>query len=145
MDTEKMLRITATLFIPLSELEVSFVRSSGPGGQHVNKTSTQVELRFDLAKSPSLREDDRRWLLSRLGGKVDSEGVLQITSQEYRSQLRNRVDATEKLVEMLREALIRPKKRRATKPTKSAKEKRLTSKKIHGERKAQRRGGRNDD
>jgi len=139
------LSISEGLTIPISELEFRFVRSSGPGGQHVNKTSTQVELRFDLLNSPSISDADRRWLLSRLGRKVDSSGILQVTSQEYRSQLRNRTSTIEKLRDMLKEAMRRPKKRKPTKPTKGAKERRLESKKKHSTVKSLRSGGRFSD
>ncbi len=122
--------------IPLSEIEIRFVRSSGPGGQHVNKTSTQAEISFNLWKSPSIPDSDRLWLSTRLTNKLDSEGNLQVTSQAYRSQLRNRQDAIEKLIAMLEQALERPKKRKPTKPGRGANASRLRSKKLHGERKA---------
>ncbi len=122
--------------IPLSEIDIRFVRSSGPGGQHVNKTSTQAEISFDLMSSPSIPESERLWLRSKLASKLDTEGRLQVTSQAYRSQLRNREDAIEKLVLMLNQALQRPKKRKLTRPTHGAKESRLRSKKLHSERKA---------
>src|SRR5665213_3178265 len=89
------------LRIPLDEIRISFTRSSGPGGQHVNKTSTQAELTFDLGHSPSLSVVDRAWLLSRLASKLDSSGVLHISSQEFRSQLRNKNAVMEKLKAML--------------------------------------------
>jgi ribosome-associated protein len=127
--------INSHLTIPFSELDIRFTRSSGPGGQHVNKTSTQAELTFDLERSPSLTEADRSWLKSRLASKLDTTGVLRITSQEYRSQGRNKKDALEKFAAMLREALVRPKKRKKTKPSRSAVEKRLESKKKRGETK----------
>ena len=136
---ETHLYITGTIQIPLSEIGISFVRSSGPGGQHVNKTSTQAELTFDLAHSPTLSENDREWLIGRLASKLDSNGVLRITSQEYRSQLRNRKNALEKLQSILQQAIARPKKRKKTKPSKGAVEKRLTSKKKAGEKKKLRR------
>jgi ribosome-associated protein len=135
--TEKpnFLSIGKNIEIPLSEIEISFTRSSGPGGQHVNKTSTQAELTFDLANSPSIPPQDRDWLLSRLASKLDSNGVLRVTAQEYRSQLRNKTGALEKLRSLLTEALIRPKKRKKTKPSAAAKRKRLDSKKKAGEKK----------
>ena len=135
LEEETHLYITDTIRIPLSEIEISFIRSSGPGGQHVNKTSTQAELTFDLAHSPSFYEDDREWLLSRIASKIDSNGVLRITSQEYRSQLRNKKAAIEKLQSMLQQAIKRPKKRKKTKPSRTAVEKRISSKKRVGERK----------
>lgn len=135
MEEEKYLRISSRLSIPLQEIEISFTRSSGPGGQHVNKTSTQAELSFDLAHSPSLSEDDRAWLLLRLASKLDSEGRLRITSQTYRSQLRNKNAALEKLASILGSALVRPKARKKSRPSKTAKENRLRSKKKESEKK----------
>jgi ribosome-associated protein len=134
-EKQNFLSIGKNIEIPLSEIEISFTRSSGPGGQHVNKTSTQAELTFDLANSPSIPPQDRDWLLSRLASKLDSNGVLRVTAQEYRSQLRNKTGALEKLRSLLTEALIRPKKRKKTKPSAAAKRKRLDSKKKAGEKK----------
>lgn len=138
MDEEKFLRISDKISIPLSEIEISFTRSSGPGGQHVNKTSTQADLTFDLQNSSSILNEDRAWLISRLGTRLDTEGRLRITSQEYRSQLRNKTAAIEKLQSMLADGLVRPKKRKKSKPSKAAKEKRLESKKKAGEKKRMR-------
>jgi ribosome-associated protein len=135
IDRQNILEVTPTLRIPLAEINFRFVRSSGPGGQHVNKTSTQVELTFDLANSPSIREDDKLWLMQRLSSRLDREGVLQITAQEHRSQLRNKTEAMRKLVQLLADALKRPKRRKPTKPTRGAKEARIASKKIHGAKK----------
>jgi ribosome-associated protein len=132
---ENILWITDRLQIPIAEIAISFVRSSGPGGQHVNKTSTQAELVFDLANSPSITEADRAWLISRLASKLDSSGILRVTSQEYRSQLRNKQDALEKLEAMLRSAILRPKPRKKSKPSRSAVEKRIGAKKKAGEKK----------
>jgi ribosome-associated protein len=138
MEEEKYLRISSRLRIPLEEIEIFYTRSSGPGGQHVNKTSTQAELAFDLARSPSISEEDRIWLLNRLAPKLDSEGRLRVTSQAYRSQLRNKNAALEKLASMLGNALVRPKGRKKTKPSKTAKETRLRSKKKASEKKRMR-------
>jgi len=132
---ENILWITGRFQIPIAEIQISFVRSSGPGGQHVNKTSTQAELVFDLAHSPSINEADRAWLMSRLASKLDSSGILRVTSQEYRSQLRNKQDALEKLESMLRSAIVRPKPRKKSKPPRSAVEKRIGTKKKAGEKK----------
>jgi ribosome-associated protein len=126
------------LRIPLEEIRISFTRSGGPGGQHVNKTSTQAELTFDLAHSPSLSDADRSWLLDRLASKLDSSGVLHISSQEFRSQLRNKNAALEKLQTLLKNALVRPKARKKRKPSKAAKETRLRTKKLAGEKKKMR-------
>ena len=135
---ETHLIITDALRIPLAEIDIAYVRSSGPGGQHVNKTSTQAELTFDLAHSPSIPEADRAWLISRLGTKLDTGGVLHVTSQEYRSQLRNKKAALDKLRSMLALAMQRPKKRKKTKPSRSAIEKRLAGKKKASDKKKMR-------
>ncbi|HZK76877.1 MAG TPA: alternative ribosome rescue aminoacyl-tRNA hydrolase ArfB [Candidatus Kapabacteria bacterium] len=136
IDSEaSFLQISERLRIPLDEIQISFTRSSGPGGQHVNKTSTQAELTFDLAHSPSISENDRIWLLDRLRSKLDSAGVLHVSSQEFRSQLRNKNAAVEKLRAMLERAMVRPKPRKKIKPSRAAKETRLRTKKIAGEKK----------
>jgi ribosome-associated protein len=125
--------------IPVSELEIRFSRSGGPGGQHVNKTSTQAELSFDLVNSPSIPLDDREWLVERLKHRLDSTGRLRLTSQDTRSQRQNKAIVLERFQEMLRHALRRPKKRKATKPSRAAVERRIESKKRRGETKSQRR------
>ena len=131
--------VSPSILIPLSEIEIAFTRSSGPGGQHVNKTSTRAEITFDLKNSPSIPEQDRVWLLSRLATKLDSDGRIHIAAQEYRSQLRNKQKAIERLEAMLQEAIKRPKKRKKSKPTKSSVEARLKSKKKASDIKKQRR------
>lgn len=123
------------ILIPFEEIRISYTRSGGPGGQHVNKTSTQAELTFDLAHSPSISNADRAWLLERLASKLDSSGILHISSQEFRSQLRNKNAAIEKLQNLLESAIRRPKPRKKIKLSKAAKETRLRSKKIAGEKK----------
>ena len=125
--------------IPVSELDIRFSRSSGPGGQHVNKTSTQAELTFDLANSPSIPPEDREWLLEKLKPKLDSSGKLRLTSQDTRSQRQNKAIVIERFGEMLRHALRRPKKRKPTKPSRAAVQRRIESKKKRGETKSQRR------
>ncbi len=124
-----MLQITPTIAIADSELVERFVRSSGPGGQNVNKVSTAVELRFDVANSPSLPEALRARLLARRDRRLTDDGVLVISAQRFRTQDRNREDARERLAEIVRAALHVPKKRVATKPTRASKERRLTGKK----------------
>jgi ribosome-associated protein len=131
--------ISDRIVILLAEIEITFTRSSGPGGQHVNKTSTRAEIAFDLAHSPSIPEQDRAWLTTRLASKLDTEGRIRIAAQEYRSQLRNKQAAIERLQTMLQEALKRPKKRKRSKPTRSSVEARLTSKKRAGDIKKMRR------
>ena len=132
---DAFIEITPHLRIPLDEVRIAFTRSGGPGGQHVNKTSTQAELAFDVAHSPSVSEADRAWLLARLASKLDSAGVLHLSSQEFRSQLRNKNAALDKLRAMLEQAIARPKPRKKVKLSKAAREMRLRSKKLAGEKK----------
>ncbi|HET7087936.1 MAG TPA: alternative ribosome rescue aminoacyl-tRNA hydrolase ArfB [Anaerolineae bacterium] len=131
--------IDASLAIPLSELKFRFTLSSGPGGQHVNKAATQVELLFDVARSPSLNDAQRQRILRALERFIDSSGVLHLTSQSTRSQLRNRQDVSERFQALLHQALKPRKKRRATKPTAASREQRLEKKKRRGATKRSRR------
>jgi len=124
--------------IPLSELEFRFSRSSGPGGQHVQKASTRVELLFDVARSPSLDDEQRARVLNRLSGYVDSDGILHVVSQSERSQWRNRREVVERFQELMRRALARRKQRRATRPTAASREKRLEQKRRRSQIKRQR-------
>ena len=114
-----MLRITPSIAIPDHELVERFVRSSGPGGQNVIKLSTAVELRFDALNSPSLPVDLRARLLARRDRRITDEGVVVLSAQRFRTQDRNREDARERLAELIRAALVVPKKRVATKPTRA--------------------------
>src|SRR5215510_7454499 len=124
-----MLRITSQIAIDEAELDEAFIRASGPGGQNVNKLSSAVQLRFDVRQSPSL-PDDVRTRLERLAGKrLTREGVLVITAQRHRTQERNRADARERLIELVREAATPPVPRRPTRPTRASKERRIDSKK----------------
>jgi ribosome-associated protein len=122
--------VTPTISLAEEELEESFVLASGPGGQNVNKVSSAVQLRFDVARSPSLDEDVRARLSALAGQRLTKDGVLVIDARSHRSQERNRADAKSRLVELIRRAAIPPKPRRATKPSKAAKRRRLESKKI---------------
>jgi ribosome-associated protein len=136
---ESTVRITETVSIPMSELSFRFARSSGPGGQHVNRSATQVELLFDVANSPSLNETQRRRVLRKLKSRIDKEGVLHLVSQETRSQLRNREEVVERFQELMREALRIAKRRLPTRPTRAARERRLATKRRRSETKRRRR------
>jgi ribosome-associated protein len=126
------MRISAHITIPDSELTERFLRAAGPGGQHVNRTESAVELRFDVAHSPSLPEDVRARVLARRDRRLTGEGVLVIQAQRFRDQARNREDARERLADLLRSALHAPKKRVATRPTRASKERRLVGKQKRG-------------
>jgi len=135
---ESVLQVTDRVSIPLSELRFRFSRSSGPGGQHASRTETRVELVFDLARSPSLSEEQRERTLRALTPYLDQDGVMHLVSQSTRSQLRNRQEVVERFRNLLREALKVPKKRYPTKPTKPVREKRLEEKRRRSEIKRQR-------
>lgn len=124
-----MIRVTDTISIDESELEESFVRSSGPGGQNVNKLSTAVQLRFDVRRSLSLPNDVAIRLMRLAGKRMTKDGVLVLVAQNHRTQERNRAEAQERLVELIREAAVRPVPRRATKPTRAARKERMDTKK----------------
>jgi ribosome-associated protein len=127
-----MIRINAALSIDEREVEESFVRASGPGGQNVNKVSSAVQLRFDARRSPSLPEDVRARLMRLAGSRLTRDGVVIINAQRHRTQARNRAEALGRLVELIRHATIAPRARRATKPTKAARERRINAKKRRG-------------
>jgi ribosome-associated protein len=139
MSSDPDLRITDTVTIPLAELHFQFSRSSGPGGQHVNRTATQVELTFDVHNSPSLGEAQRARVLARLDSYIDSRGVLHLTSQATRSQYRNRADVVTRFQHLLRDALHIPKPRRPTRPSAAATKQRLQEKRHTSTRKQARR------
>jgi ribosome-associated protein len=135
-----MLTVTSRLQIPDDEFEFTFTRSSGPGGQNVNKVSSKAQLRWQAARSPSLPEEVRARFLALFGSRLTGEGELLIASQRYRDQRRNMEDCLEKLRAMLREVAAAPRRRKPTRPKRSSIEKRLSDKKLQGARKRQRRG-----
>ena len=122
------IQITPNLAIDEREIEEQFVLASGPGGQNVNKVATAVQLRFDVAHSPSLPHDLRARLMRLAGRRLTKDGVLVLTAQRFRTQERNRTEAREKLAEMIKRASIPPKPRKKTKPSKAAKRRRLDQK-----------------
>ena len=140
-----MIKITNTLSIPEQEIEEKFVLSSGPGGQNVNKVATAVQLRFDISQSSTLPDDIKERLRGIAGSNLTSDDVLIIESAESRSQRKNRENARSKLAALIREAMIPPKKRKDTKPSRHAKEKRLNQKQIRAQKKALRRKPKQDD
>jgi ribosome-associated protein len=139
-----MIRINDTISIDERELDERFVRASGPGGQNVNKVSTAVELRFNVAES-ALPPDVKQRLTTLAGSRMTGDGVLLIDSREHRTQGMNREAAQARLVALIQLAAQRPKTRRRTKPKRAAKEQRLESKRQRGAVKASRRGGQSDD
>ncbi len=134
-----MIQVTPQIAIDESELVESFVRSSGPGGQNVNKVSSAVQLRFDARRSPSLPNDVAIRLMKIAGKRLTKDGVIVIAAQQHRQQERNRADARERLFDMIREAAIPPVPRRATKVPRSEKKKRLEGKKRRSQIKGLRR------
>jgi ribosome-associated protein len=127
-----VIEITPSLQIDERDLQIDFVRASGPGGQNVNKVATAVQLRFDVPAS-SLPEEVKSRLIQLAGNRVTAEGVLLIEAKRYRTQEQNREDAIQRFVELVRKSLVKPKARRKTKPTKTSKEERLKAKKKRGE------------
>jgi ribosome-associated protein len=134
-----MIRITDTISIDESEIEESFVRSSGPGGQNVNKLSTAVQLRFDVRHSPSLPNDVAIRLMRLAGRRMTKEGVLVLIAQQHRTQERNRAEAMDRLIDLIKQAAVAPKPRRKTKPTKASRERRIEGKKQRAKIKQLRR------
>jgi ribosome-associated protein len=127
-----MIRVTAHIALDEREISEDFVRASGPGGQNVNKLSTAVQLRFDVRHSPSLPHDVRSRLERLAGSRLTREGVIIITAQRHRTQGRNRQDALDRLIDLIRKAAVAPVKRRPTKPTRASRERRIEGKKRRG-------------
>jgi ribosome-associated protein len=123
-----MIPVTPKIALDENELEERFIRSPGPGGQNVNKLSTAVQLRFDVARSPSLPDDVRRRLVRIAGRRISTEGILTIEAHRFRARERNRQDAVARLVDLVRLAAHQPKPRKPTRPTIASKERRLASK-----------------
>lgn len=137
--TPNALVVTDHLLIPRSELEFRASRAGGPGGQHVNKSSTRIELTWNVAASRALTDDQRALLLRKLAARLDASGAIRIVASESRSQTRNRDDAERRLAMLLRRSLLVPKPRRKTRPSRAAVEKRLRTKKKASEKKRERR------
>jgi ribosome-associated protein len=134
-----LLAVNESLSIPRTELDIRVSRSSGAGGQHVNKTSSRVEIFWNIVGSRALSDEQRARLREKLASKLTTEGSIRVVASDMRSQSRNRELAEERLADLVRRALVIPRKRRATKPTRAAKEARLDSKKRHSTKKRDRR------
>ena len=135
---QNVLPVNDSLSIPRSELDVRVSRSSGAGGQHVNKTSSRVEIFWTIVHSRALNDEQRARLTAKLSSRMTTDGSVRVVASDMRSQTRNRELAEERLAELIRRALIVPRKRRATKPTAASREARLESKKRHSSKKADR-------
>jgi len=134
-----MIRVTDTISINEDEIKFNFIRASGPGGQNINKVSTAVQLRFNVRNSPSLPEEVRRRLIQIAGKRVTEDGILIIEAKQQRTQERNKQDAINKLVALIREAAKEPKERKKTKPDKNAIQRRLDEKRKQSEKKESRK------
>ena len=144
MIDDSLLPITDVLAIPTEELSFRFSRASGPGGQHVNRSATQVELLFDVAHSPSLTDEQRAHIQRALASRIDREGVLHLTASGSRSQLQNRQEVVARFQSLLRRALHVPRPRRPTHPTRAARQRRLEHKRRRSAIKRERRGVREE-
>jgi ribosome-associated protein len=133
--SENLLAVNDSLSIPRNELDVRVSRASGAGGQHVNKTSSRVEIFWNIPASRALTDEQRARLLDKLSSRLTTEGSIRVVASDMRSQIRNRDLAEERLVELVRRSLVVPRKRKPTRPTRAAKEARLESKKKHSHKK----------
>lgn len=134
-----MIKITPFISLNDTELQYDFIRASGPGGQNVNKVTSSVQLRFDIHNSPSLTSEVKERLIKLAGSRVTEDGILIIEAKRYRTQEQNRYDATQRLITWIQKALEKPKERKATRPSITAKAARMDDKKKHGEIKRIRR------
>lgn len=134
-----MIKITPDITISEDEIQIQFMRASGPGGQHVNKTATAVQLRFDIKNSLSLPVDIRERLLRFPDRRITADGVLVITARRFRSQDQNRQDAVQRLVDLIQKSAAKPRRRRKTKPSRASIKRRLENKRRHGAKKGMRR------
>ncbi len=134
-----MIKVTNSIRLPENEIQLDFIRASGPGGQNINKVSSAVQLRFDAARSSALSEAVRDRLKKISGHRMTADGILIIKAQRHRTQDRNREDAIARLVALIRQAAEKPRPRRPTKPSRAVKQKRLSSKRHRGETKRRRR------
>jgi ribosome-associated protein len=139
MSDDGILSINDSLWVPRAELTYRATRSGGPGGQHVNTSSTRVELVWDVDASPSLSDEQRARIREKLSNRISGEGLLLLAASEHRSQHQNREAVTERFVELVRQALVVPRKRKKTRPTAASREARLRAKKHRSEVKRQRR------
>jgi len=139
MSEDGVLEVNDTLWIPRAELEYRASRSGGPGGQHVNTSSTRIEVAWDVGASPSLSDEQRARLRDKLANRINGEGVLLLAASDHRSQHQNKEAATERLVELVRQALVIPKPRKKTRPSRAQREARLHAKKHQSDKKRNRR------